>query len=58
VNHGSQAGAKISARSLHQGGVTAGMADGSVHFVSNNIALAVWQAYRSINGGEVSDGLQ
>jgi prepilin-type N-terminal cleavage/methylation domain-containing protein len=57
VNHGPQAGAKISSRSLHVGGVTALVGDGSVHFVSDDIALEVWQAYGSIKGGEVTEGL-
>jgi prepilin-type processing-associated H-X9-DG protein len=41
------------ARSYHQGGVNASRADGSVSFVSNNIALAVWNALGSRGGGEV-----
>ena len=41
------------ARSLHTGGVNTLFADGSVHFVSNNIALATWRALGTINGGEV-----
>jgi hypothetical protein len=40
------------ARSYHEGGVNASKADGSVHFISNNIALAVWQALGSRGGGE------
>jgi prepilin-type N-terminal cleavage/methylation domain-containing protein len=48
----------ISARSLHAGGVMAMLGDGSVSFVSDSIALNVWQAYGSINGEEVVSGLQ
>lgn len=40
------------ARSLHSGGVNVGMADGSVQFVSDNVALKVWQAASTMNGGE------
>jgi prepilin-type N-terminal cleavage/methylation domain-containing protein/prepilin-type processing-associated H-X9-DG protein len=41
------------ARSYHPGGVNVALADGSVHFVSDTIDLAVWQALASIDGGEV-----
>ena len=41
------------ARSRHPGGVNVCMADGSVHFVTNNIDLAIWQALISANGGEM-----
>jgi prepilin-type N-terminal cleavage/methylation domain-containing protein/prepilin-type processing-associated H-X9-DG protein len=41
------------ARSRHTGGVNASRADGSVAFFSNTITLAVWQAYASIDGGEI-----
>jgi prepilin-type N-terminal cleavage/methylation domain-containing protein/prepilin-type processing-associated H-X9-DG protein len=36
----------------HPGGVNLSMADGSVRWVSNAIALPVWNALGSINGGE------
>ena len=42
-----------SARSAHTGGVNALLADGSIHFVSNNITLYTWQAAGSCAGGEV-----
>jgi prepilin-type N-terminal cleavage/methylation domain-containing protein/prepilin-type processing-associated H-X9-DG protein len=45
----------FSARSKHSGGVNAGMADGAVLFISDNVNAAVWQALGSINGGEVAD---
>lgn len=41
------------ARSRHTGGVNAARCDGSVSFVSNNVALSAWQAMGSMNGGEV-----
>jgi prepilin-type processing-associated H-X9-DG protein len=40
-------------RSRHPGGVNVLFADGSVHFVGQNINLAIWQALGSINNGEV-----
>jgi prepilin-type processing-associated H-X9-DG protein len=45
----------FSARSKHSGGVNAGMADGAVLFISDNVSTTVWQALGSINGGEVAD---
>ena len=41
------------ARSNHSGGVNTLFADGSVHFISNNIALTTWRALGTMNGGEV-----
>ena len=41
------------ARSLHTGGVNAALADGSVHFVSENIDLATWRNLFSRNDGQV-----
>jgi prepilin-type processing-associated H-X9-DG protein len=43
-------------RSRHPGGVNVLKADGSVHFVSQNIDLATWQAMGSIYGGEILSG--
>jgi prepilin-type N-terminal cleavage/methylation domain-containing protein len=40
------------ARSYHVGGVNVSTADASVHFVSDTISLATWQALATINGGE------
>jgi prepilin-type N-terminal cleavage/methylation domain-containing protein len=40
------------ARSRHGGGVVAARCDGSVMFVSDNIALPVWQAMCTRSGGE------
>jgi prepilin-type N-terminal cleavage/methylation domain-containing protein/prepilin-type processing-associated H-X9-DG protein len=42
---------RIAARSMHPGGVNAAFADGSVHFVPNGIALAVWQNLSTMNDG-------
>jgi prepilin-type N-terminal cleavage/methylation domain-containing protein/prepilin-type processing-associated H-X9-DG protein len=41
------------ARSLHSGGVNAALADGSVRFISNNIALTTWRSLATRAGGEV-----
>ena len=41
------------ARSRHPGGVNVCMADGSLRFVSDDIALATWRAMGTMNGGEV-----
>jgi prepilin-type processing-associated H-X9-DG protein len=43
-------------RSRHPGGVNVLKADGSVHFISQNIDLATWQAMGSISGGEIIFG--
>ena len=40
------------ARSRHPGGVNVVMADGAVQFVTDGIALTVWQALGTIDGGE------
>jgi prepilin-type N-terminal cleavage/methylation domain-containing protein/prepilin-type processing-associated H-X9-DG protein len=42
----------FAARSRHPNGVQASLCDGSVSFVANNIALSVWQAMSTMNGGE------
>ncbi len=41
------------ARSRHPGGVNTALCDGSVRFIKNTIALNVWQAVSSSQGGEV-----
>ena len=43
----------LSAGSLHPGGVNVSMADGSVRFVGNGIAVGVWRALGTRAGGEV-----
>ncbi|HEY1859252.1 MAG TPA: DUF1559 domain-containing protein [Gemmataceae bacterium] len=40
------------ARSKHTGGVNLALADGSVHFVSNNVNVTTWHALGSRAGGE------
>jgi prepilin-type N-terminal cleavage/methylation domain-containing protein/prepilin-type processing-associated H-X9-DG protein len=40
------------ARSRHPGGVNVGFADGSIHFVSNDVQPAVWKALGTMNGAE------
>lgn len=50
---GTGANAGVYARSHHIGGVHALLADGSVRFVSENIALVTWQALATRNGSEV-----
>jgi prepilin-type N-terminal cleavage/methylation domain-containing protein/prepilin-type processing-associated H-X9-DG protein len=40
------------ARSRHPGGVNAGLCDGSVRFVTNSVALNVWQMMSTANGNE------
>lgn len=43
------------ARSGHPQGVNAAMADGSVHFIANDIELAVWRALGTRAGGEAAE---
>jgi prepilin-type N-terminal cleavage/methylation domain-containing protein len=43
---------RMAARSWHAGGVNAGLADGSIRFVTNQINLDIWRATGSTNGGE------
>ncbi len=47
------AGGATTASSRHTGGVTVGIADGSVRFINESIAIANWWALGSIDGGEV-----
>ena len=42
-----------SARSVHSGGVQVALADGSTHFISENISLTTWKALGTQGGGEV-----
>jgi prepilin-type N-terminal cleavage/methylation domain-containing protein/prepilin-type processing-associated H-X9-DG protein len=44
------------ARSNHTGGVQFAFVDGSVHFISQTIALTTYRALATIDGGEVVDG--
>ncbi len=43
------------ARSRHPGGVNVALADGSVRFVKDSVALPVWRALSTTRGGEVID---
>ena len=43
---------RLSARSNHTGGVNTALGDGSVRFVSDTIATAVWRAAGTARGGE------
>jgi hypothetical protein len=45
-----------SARSRHPGGVNVIMADSSLQFVQNDIALLIWRAMGTMNGGEIIPG--
>jgi len=42
----------VSARSKHPAGVVTSAADGSVHFIANNISVDVWRALGSSDGRE------
>jgi prepilin-type N-terminal cleavage/methylation domain-containing protein/prepilin-type processing-associated H-X9-DG protein len=44
------------ARSRHPGGVNAGLADGSVKFVKDSVALSTWRALSTTRGGEILSG--
>ena len=47
---------RLTARSIHSGGVNAAFADGSVRFIPVSISPSIWTAWGSRNGGEsVSD---
>lgn len=45
----------FAARSRHPGGVQVAMADGSVRFVSESLAIELWQALGSLGGGEQTE---
>jgi len=45
-------GGAVTASSRHPGGVHVAMADGSVHFIPDEIELVVWRALGSRNGNE------
>jgi prepilin-type N-terminal cleavage/methylation domain-containing protein/prepilin-type processing-associated H-X9-DG protein len=46
-------GQQYTARSRHVGGVNACFADGSVHFITDSIDLATWQALSTMNEGDI-----
>lgn len=43
------------ARSRHPAGVNVVMCDGSVRFITNSVNLTTWQAWGSMDGGEVAN---
>jgi prepilin-type N-terminal cleavage/methylation domain-containing protein/prepilin-type processing-associated H-X9-DG protein len=50
--------AHMAARSYHDGGVNVVFVDGSVHFISDSIAVATWRALGSRSAGDLVDGSQ
>jgi prepilin-type N-terminal cleavage/methylation domain-containing protein/prepilin-type processing-associated H-X9-DG protein len=48
----SAAGAHAGARCAHGGGVNAALADGSVRYVADNIAVSIWRGLATRAGGE------
>jgi prepilin-type processing-associated H-X9-DG protein len=53
LTYGASQGLQAAARSRHPGGVNAALADGSVRFFSNSIALTTWRSLGTRAGGEV-----
>ena len=53
TNNQDMNGALLTASSRHSGGVNAVFCDGSVKFVKNSVANAVWMATGTIANGEV-----
>ena len=51
-----QHGGSASPSSAHPGGVNVAFGDGSVRFIKDSIALPVWRALSTRNGGEVVSG--
>jgi prepilin-type processing-associated H-X9-DG protein len=49
-------GNQYGARSNHPGGVQFVFADGSVHFISQTIALSIYRSMATISGGEIIPG--
>jgi prepilin-type processing-associated H-X9-DG protein len=47
---------RYKAASRHPGGVNVALADGSVHFVRNPVALSIWRAMSTRAGGEILNG--
>jgi hypothetical protein len=43
----------LASRSRHASGVSVVMADGSAHFVKNEVSLTVWRALSTTQGGEI-----
>jgi len=53
TNSADSLGFYMGSRSRHPGGVNVLFCDGSVRFIKDSIALTVWQALSTMNGGEV-----
>lgn len=53
-SNGAPTYAMITSRSFHPSGVNVAMVDGSVHFVTETIELAVWRALATRDRGEVA----
>jgi prepilin-type N-terminal cleavage/methylation domain-containing protein/prepilin-type processing-associated H-X9-DG protein len=53
VTAGNQAGPNEEPYSYHPGGVNAGFADGSVHFIKNSVNLVAFRGLLTLNGGDV-----
>jgi len=54
VSSSDQKNDTAASRSRHVGGVFVSLCDGSVRFVGDSVALDIWQAASSIQGGEVA----
>jgi hypothetical protein len=48
--------AMLDARSRHSGGVSVVLGDGAVRFIKDSVALSVWRALSTTQGGELSGG--
>lgn len=57
-NQGDVANQVATLRSKHTGGVNTALADGSVHFLSQNIDLVLYRALSSAQGGEANAQVQ
>lgn len=44
----------VAARSKHDGGATIGMADGSVHFATDDVDVTIWRSLGTRKGGEIA----
>jgi prepilin-type N-terminal cleavage/methylation domain-containing protein len=42
----------VTSRSKHRGGVQTAFGDGSVHFIANDVEVAIWRGISSMAGGE------
>jgi prepilin-type N-terminal cleavage/methylation domain-containing protein/prepilin-type processing-associated H-X9-DG protein len=46
----------VTARSRHPGGVNVAFGDGTVHFITNNIAMTLWRSLSSMSANDLIDG--